>query len=217
MARQCPPLSPLGELGHDLLVSNQTNEDVMSRNNSRDVDTSKSWVSETEHIKGEGATLWSWACVRRSAVKMGYTGRTALGAISKRAIDVTFATLAIVLLAPLLFAASVLVRVLIGGPIVLAERKVGLGGKVFAQYTFRTTPADGAPANSWVEAVADGLRASGIDKLPQLFNVIRGDMSLMGPDRLLRKWCVDAAIAAKPAPDLHDAAGQASAIHEGSA
>jgi exopolysaccharide production protein ExoY len=128
--------------------------------------------------------------VRHSANKLNYSGRGApgsqaratLGGISKRAVDVVFGSLALVLLTPLLVATGLLVRLLIGKPIIVAEESVGLGGKVFALYKFRTTPGDATRASEWTEIIAQALRASRIDKLPQLYNIIRGDMSLVGPE-----------------------------------
>jgi lipopolysaccharide/colanic/teichoic acid biosynthesis glycosyltransferase len=127
--------------------------------------------------------------VRQSAVKLSYwKGGTrgpgeALGGIAKRLVDIAVAILALILLAPIFIGTALLVRFSIGGPIIVADRRIGLGGKAFAQYRFRTTPKDAAvPSEAWVAAVADRLRASAIDCLPQLFNVLRGDMSLVGPD-----------------------------------
>jgi lipopolysaccharide/colanic/teichoic acid biosynthesis glycosyltransferase len=106
--------------------------------------------------------------------------RTAVGGGLKRGLDVFLATLVLLLLAPILLATSVLIRVLLGAPILVTERSVGLGGQVFALLSFRTEPS--ALPNPWVEAVTTALRASGIDKLPHLYNVVRGDMSLVGPE-----------------------------------
>ena len=115
--------------------------------------------------------------------RAGGRARTALGGMSKRAVDVVVASLALVLLTPLFVVTGVLIRLLVGKPIIVVERSVGLGGEVFALYKFRTTPDDacsGQPNGSRV--ITEVLRASRIDKLPHLYNVVRGDMSLVGPE-----------------------------------
>ena len=121
--------------------------------------------------------------MRGSAGKIGYW-RAAVGGLSKRSIDLFVATLATMVLAPLFLAVAVLITGLIGRPVIVAERRIGLGGKVFASYVFRTAPATGASIGRCVTMVSDGLTASGLDRLPQLFNILRGDMSLVGPEAL---------------------------------
>ena len=108
--------------------------------------------------------------------------RAAVGGLPKRLVDVAFAALALVLLAPILVVTGILIRLLLGPPIIVVERSVGLGGKGFALVTFRTEPDAATSVNAWTEAVTTALRESGIDKLPHLYNVVRGDMSLVGPE-----------------------------------
>ncbi len=128
--------------------------------------------------------------MRRSAVKLNDLGSGArsdhrhgpLGGLSKRAVDVTLAVLTLVLLAPLLVAICVLIRLLVGKPIIVADPRIGLGGKVFARYRFRTTPSGSTRLDCrWEASIVEVLRASGLDRLPQVCNVLRGDMSWVGP------------------------------------
>ena len=105
-----------------------------------------------------------------------------VGGLLKRAVDVVFATFALVLLAPILVVTGFVVRLLLGTPIIVVERSVGLGGKVFGLLSFRTEPDSVSSVTQSTEALATALRNSGIDKLPYLYNVVRGDMSLVGPE-----------------------------------
>jgi len=127
-----------------------------------------------------------------------------VGFTSKRAIDVVLALSAIVLLAPLLIICSVVTACSSPGPVLFAHKRVGFNGKRFHCLKFRTMAID-APerlrrhlatdpvaAAEWsancklrndprVTAIGSILRKSSLDELPQLFNVIKGDMSIVGP------------------------------------
>jgi exopolysaccharide production protein ExoY len=102
---------------------------------------------------------------------------SALGGAIKRAMDIALALVALVLLAPLLVILAAALRLAIGRPIICQQKMVGFGGGVFTAYRFRAGAGDEA-------AVAACLQAFGLDKLPQLFNVLRGDMSFVGPQPL---------------------------------
>ena len=108
--------------------------------------------------------------------------RAAVGGLVKRTFDVVVATLVLVLLAPILVVTGVLIRLLLGSPILVVERSVGLGGKVFALLSFRTEPESATSVSELTKAFTTTLRQSGIYKLPHLYNVVRGDMSLVGPE-----------------------------------
>ena len=112
---------------------------------------------------------------------LGGRKRAAVGGLLKRMFDVVVATLVLVLLAPILVVTGVLIRLLLGSPIIVVERSVGLGGEVFALLSFRTEPKSATSVNEWTKAVMTALHEVGIDKLPHLYNVVRGDMSLVGP------------------------------------
>ena len=128
--------------------------------------------------------------MRHTAADRKYSGsgvrsrqkRAAVGGLIKRVFDIVFATLVLVVLAPVLVVTGPLIRLLLGTPIIVVERSVGLGGKVFALLRFRTEPTSATSVNELTKAVTTALRESGIDKLPYLYNVLRGDMSLVGPE-----------------------------------
>jgi len=98
----------------------------------------------------------------------------------KRAFDVAMAVVALLLLMPLMLAAAVVIRLLTDGSLIVSERLIGHGGTTFFGYRFRL-PVANPKTTRWANRVAESFRASSLDKLPQLFNVIRGDMSLTGP------------------------------------
>ena len=124
--------------------------------------------------------------VRASVVKPGFSGRgvrerdsrhAALGGVRKRAFDVVMAGIALILLMPIMLVTAVLIRLsMMGESIIVAECLIGLGGRAFARYKFRT-----AGGLRWAEILSEALSRSSLDKVPQLFNVVRGDMSLAGP------------------------------------
>ncbi len=105
----------------------------------------------------------------------------------KRAFDMVLATIALVVLAPLLTAVAVVVRIDAGGPVLFRQERSGRGGAPFALVKFRTMTVDDSPVWDPARDVARvtrsgrALRATSLDELPSLVNVVRGEMSLVGP------------------------------------
>ena len=126
-----------------------------------------------------------------------------VGGASKRVLDVLGAAVAIILFSPVMLLAAAAIRVSSGpGPVIFRQRRVGLGGEEFTILKFRTMrhAADEAnpsqldpstlddPREAWTQRndpritpIGRLLRSTSLDELPQLFNVLRGEMSLVGP------------------------------------
>jgi lipopolysaccharide/colanic/teichoic acid biosynthesis glycosyltransferase len=107
----------------------------------------------------------------------------------KRAIDVVFSLLGLVLLSPVLLATAAAVALEGGMPVLFVQRRVGRGGREFGMLKFRSMVPSAAATGPWRTATDDPritrvgrfIRRTSIDELPQLLNVVKGDMSLVGP------------------------------------
>jgi Undecaprenyl-phosphate glucose phosphotransferase len=131
---------------------------------------------------------------------------TGLGGFSKRLLDATGSAVALVLFAPLMALIALAVKLGSPGPVIFRQQRVSMGGKVFNIYKFRTMRhvEDEQPgAAAWtrrddprITPVGRWLRKTSLDELPQLINVLRGEMSLVGPrperpeliDRFREDW-----------------------------
>ena len=115
----------------------------------------------------------------------GSCADVALGGLRKRTFDIIIATIVLVVVAPMLLAIAGLIRLLIGKSVIVIKQWIGFGGRVFDGYQLRTTVDRGSALwpndYAWVASLGNELQASGLDKLPLLLNVLRGDMSLVGP------------------------------------
>ncbi|CAN7385624.1 sugar transferase [Phenylobacterium sp. LjRoot225] len=130
------------------------------------------------------------------------------GGVVKRALDVLIAPAALIVLAPVMLAVALAVKVQDGGPVLFVQRRVGRGGAEFKFLKYRTMVPDGAAllqrlmqdnpeiAREWrenqklardprVTMIGGFLRRSSLDELPQLVNVVLGDMSIVGPRPML--------------------------------
>ena len=109
--------------------------------------------------------------------------------MAKRLFDITLSLLALVLLCPLLLAVALWVRLDSRGPVLFRQQRVGRGGQPFAILKFRTMQVNAEAAGLQITVGQDPritrtgrwLRRSKLDELPQLLNVLRGEMSMVGP------------------------------------
>jgi exopolysaccharide production protein ExoY len=139
------------------------------------------------------------------------TGRDVpVGGIAKRGLDITLAVLGLVLLAPLILALVIVLKLTDSGPLLYGHRRIGFGGREFRCWKFRTMVVDGdtvleqylrkhpAKAALWnkqrklvddprVTPLGAVLRKLSLDELPQLLNVLTGEMSLVGPRPVVRE------------------------------
>lgn len=112
----------------------------------------------------------------------------------KRLLDVILASVGLVLLAPFMLVLAVLVRLKLGSPVLFRQTRPGLHGKPFTMFKFRTmTDArddDGnlLPDDQRLTRFGRFLRETSLDELPELWNVLKGDMSLVGPRPLLMEY-----------------------------
>lgn len=112
----------------------------------------------------------------------------------KRAMDIVGAVVGLVLLAPVMAVIAILIWWKLGRPILFVQLRPGLHGRPFRLYKFRTMSdardADGhlLPDAQRLTGLGRFLRATSLDELPELWNVVKGDMSLVGPRPLLMEY-----------------------------
>ena len=113
-----------------------------------------------------------------------------LNMISKRAVDIVGSFLGLIIISPLLLVVSIIIKITSKGPVIFKQERVGLHNKTFKMYKFRTmyVQAPDEEEKAWtvkgdarVTKVGRFLRKTSIDELPQLFNILKGNMSIVGP------------------------------------
>ena len=109
----------------------------------------------------------------------------------KRPFDFLCALTALILLSPVILITAILVRVKLGSPVIFTQERPGLHGKIFKVYKFRTMTdqkdenGNLLPDHVRLTSFGRKLRATSLDELPELFNILKGDLSLVGPRPLL--------------------------------
>ena len=106
----------------------------------------------------------------------------------KALVDRVAAGAALLLLAPVLLAVALAVRLDVGRPVLFRQRRPGRFGEPFALLKFRTMRAGEGPDGLRLTRLGRFLRATSLDELPELWNVLRGEMSLVGPRPLLTQY-----------------------------
>jgi len=112
----------------------------------------------------------------------------------KRPLDIIFSLLALIILSPVLLVVAILVRIKLGSPIIFKQERPGKDEKIFKLYKFRTmTDARDKkgkllPDEKRLTKFGKLLRSTSLDELPELFNILKGDMSFIGPRPLLVEY-----------------------------
>jgi exopolysaccharide biosynthesis polyprenyl glycosylphosphotransferase len=132
-------------------------------------------------------------------ISLGRTPLEGWNRLFKRSVDVTLSSMGLVLLSPIFALLGILIKLDSKGPVLFKQERMGRDGQRFVQYKFRSMIEDAEKQTGPVFATEDDprrtkvgsfLRKNNLDELPQLFNVLKGDMSLVGP-RPERKIFVD--------------------------
>lgn len=112
----------------------------------------------------------------------------------KRFLDFTLSLIAIIILSPIYIIVAILIRIKLGSPVIFCQERPGKDEKIFKMYKFRTmTDAKDENGNLLPDDIrltsfGKKIRATSLDELPELFNILKGDMSLIGPRPLLVKY-----------------------------
>jgi undecaprenyl-phosphate glucose phosphotransferase len=146
--------------------------------------------------RSSGATEWHLhspqkaARLMRAPRRLLTVRRRSWPRVAKRVLDATLATCGLIVLSPLLLAVAAAILVTTGRPIFYSQERVGQGGHLFRIIKFRSmrTDAESVTGPIWASnhdsrctMIGEWLRRTNIDELPQLFNVLKGDMGLVGP------------------------------------
>jgi lipopolysaccharide/colanic/teichoic acid biosynthesis glycosyltransferase len=112
----------------------------------------------------------------------------------KRPMDFILSLMAIIVLSPVLIVVGVLVRFKLGSPVLFKQKRPGLNEKIFTMYKFRTMTDEKdengelLPDSVRLTKFGRMLRSTSLDELPELFNILKGDMSIVGPRPLLVQY-----------------------------
>ena len=114
--------------------------------------------------------------------------------VIKRCLDVILASVALFILSPLMLVLAVLIRIKLGSPVIFKQDRPGMNERIFKVYKFRTMidkrDKEGRLLSDEQRLTKFGriLRATSLDELPELVNIVKGDMSIVGPRPLLVRY-----------------------------
>lgn len=112
----------------------------------------------------------------------------------KRPMDFILSLIAIIILSPVFLVVALLVRIKLGSPVIFKQKRPGLNEKIFTMYKFRTMTDEKdengnlLPDSPRLTKFGKVLRSTSLDELPELFNILKGDMSIIGPRPLLVQY-----------------------------
>jgi lipopolysaccharide/colanic/teichoic acid biosynthesis glycosyltransferase len=191
----------------DSVLDGVTGRLVPPRDESALADALKELLSDPEKSRrmGQAAAAWVRAQFRQEAVWEALIAdynrvlrqtslQSGVRGLVKSAFDRLAAALLLILISPLLAVIALLVRMKLGSPVLFRQRRPGRGGKIFELLKFRTmTGARDAqgkllPDEARLTRFGRGLRSLSLDELPQLWNVLRGELSFVGPRPLLAEY-----------------------------
>lgn len=113
---------------------------------------------------------------------------------SKRILDFLLSLIAIVILSPIILITALLVRIKLGSPVIFCQKRPGKDEKIFSMYKFRSMTDEKdengnlLPDDVRLTQFGKKLRATSLDELPELFNILKGDMSIVGPRPLMARY-----------------------------
>ena len=112
----------------------------------------------------------------------------------KRLLDFILSLIGLIILSPVLLIVAILVRIKLGKPVLFKQKRPGLNEKIFTLYKFRTMTdqkdeeGNLLPDSQRLTKFGKALRSTSLDELPELFNILKGDMSIVGPRPLLVEY-----------------------------
>lgn len=112
----------------------------------------------------------------------------------KRFLDFTLSLIAIIILSPVFIIVAILVKIKLGSPVIFTQERPGKDEKIFKMYKFRSMTSERdkngelLPDEVRLTSFSKKLRSTSLDELPELFNILKGDMSIVGPRPLLVQY-----------------------------